>query len=44
VQNEEEKLSTDDLVRILMDIYSLTENEAKRALKEVTSRAGMTDL
>lgn len=43
MQNENRNLSTDELVEILMDIYNLTEKEAKRALKEVTSRNSMTD-
>jgi hypothetical protein len=35
--------TTDDLIKILMDIYNLTEKEAKGALKEVTSHSNMTD-
>lgn len=43
METEEEKLSTDDLVKILMDIYSLTEIEAQRALREVTTRRCVPD-
>lgn len=43
MQNEKENLSTDDLVKILMDIYNLTEKEAQKALREVTLRNSMTD-
>jgi hypothetical protein len=43
MQNENRKLSTDELVAILMDIYNLTEKEAKKALKEVTTRNSMND-
>jgi hypothetical protein len=43
MEDEEKKLSTDDLVKILMDIYSLTEIEAQRALKAVTVRSGVAD-
>jgi hypothetical protein len=42
--DENEKLSTDeDMIRIIMDIYGLTEQEARNALEQVTTRNGMTD-
>jgi hypothetical protein len=43
MQNESKNLSTDDLVKILMDVYNLTEKEARRALTELTVRNIMTD-
>jgi hypothetical protein len=43
MQIENKNLSTDDLVKILMDIYNLTEKEAKTALREITVRNKMTD-
>lgn len=43
MQKENENLSTEDIVRILMDIYKLSEAEAKKALEEATSRTGMPD-
>jgi hypothetical protein len=44
MQNENEKLSTDDdMISIMMDIYDLTEHEARSALRDVTVRNRMTD-
>lgn len=44
MQDEDKKLSTDDeVVRIMMDIYNLTEQEARKALREVTARNGWAD-
>lgn len=44
MQNENEEVSTDDdMVRIIMDIYGLTEQEARKALGEVTAKNRWTD-
>ena len=44
MQNEEMRVSTDDdMVRIIMDVYRISEQEALRALREATSTKSMTD-
>lgn len=44
MKDEHEDVSTDDdMVRIIMDIYGLTEQEARRALSEVTAKNRWTD-
>ena len=44
MQGNHETPSTDnDIVRIIMDIYGLTEQEARRALRDATPTVSMTD-
>jgi hypothetical protein len=44
MQDESVKVSTDnDIVRTIMDIYGLTEQEARKALRVATTIDSMTD-
>ncbi len=42
--DKEEKVSTDDdIIKTIMDVYHLTEQEARRALRAATTTNSMTD-
>jgi antitoxin component HigA of HigAB toxin-antitoxin module len=44
MQDKNEKVPTDnDIVRTIMDIYGLTEQDAQRVLRDATSTSSMTD-
>lgn len=44
MQDEDLRVSTDDdIVRIIMDVYKISEQEARSALRDATTTKSMTD-
>jgi hypothetical protein len=44
MEDDNERPSTDDeVIRIIMDVYKVTEQEARRALRAATTVSGMAD-